>query len=33
VIASGPDIGVVIDQLDRMGIPRESADVLITPVF
>jgi hypothetical protein len=32
VIASGPDIGVVIDQLDRMGIPRESDDVLITPV-
>jgi hypothetical protein len=32
VIASGADIGEVIDQLDRMGIPRESDDVLLTVV-
>ena len=32
VIAAGPDIGVVIDQLDALGSPRDSDDVLVTVV-
>jgi hypothetical protein len=32
VVAAGPDVGAVIDQLDALGIPRESDDVLVTVV-
>lgn len=32
IVAAGPDVGVVIDQLDALGIPRESDDVLVTVV-